>query len=130
MEIDMTDDVMRADGVASAHDIARNSSRRRKRTSTGRDLLHREEPVEYIDNKHGQPCEETAKPLVTRRGGVELSRSAEGIPLTKSRVDKDCMRGVGPKPAARFGRTELYTQEEFLRYARTLIRPIDKPEAA
>lgn len=73
--------------------------------------------------------QENRKCFVTRRQGVELA-NAEGIPLTKSRVDKDCMKGVGPKPAARFGATELFTPDAFLRYARALVRPVDKSEAA
>ena len=72
---------------------------------------------------------ETTKRFVTRRQGVELA-NAEGIPLTKSRVDKDCMKGVGPKPSARFGPRELFTPDTFLKYARALIQPINKSEAA
>ena len=72
---------------------------------------------------------ETTKRFVTRRQGVELA-NAEGIPLTKSRVDKDCMKGVGPKPAARFGPRDLFTTDTFLKYARALIQPINKSEAA
>lgn len=67
--------------------------------------------------------QETQKRFVTRRQGVELAK-AEGIPLTKSRVDKDAMRGIGPKPAAQFGATKLYTPEAFLRYARALVQPL------
>jgi len=72
---------------------------------------------------------ETTKRFVTRRQGVELA-NAEGIPLTKSRVDKDCMKGVGPMPAARFGPRDLFTPATFLKYARALIQPIKKSEAA
>ena len=69
------------------------------------------------------------KRFVTRRQGGELA-NAEGIPLTKSRVDKDCMKGVSRAPVARFGPTDLFTPDTFLKYARALIRPIDKSEAA
>ena len=72
---------------------------------------------------------EITKRFVTRRQGLELA-NAEGIPLTKSRVDKDCMKGVGPKPVARFGPMDLFIPDTFLKYARALIRPIDKSEAA
>jgi hypothetical protein len=73
--------------------------------------------------------QENSKRFVTRRQGVELA-NAEGIPLTKSRVDKDCMKGVGPRPVARFGPIDLFTPDAFLKYARALIRPIAKSEVA
>ena len=73
--------------------------------------------------------QENTKRFVTRRQGVELA-NAEGNPLTKSRVDKDCMKGVGPKPDARFGPRDLFTPHTFLKYARALIRPIGETEAA
>ena len=72
---------------------------------------------------------EPTKRFVTRRQGVELA-NAEGIPLTKSRVDKDRMKGVGPTPVARFGPRELFTPDPFRKYARALIQPINTSEAA
>ena len=72
--------------------------------------------------------QEPSRRFVTRRQGVALA-NAEGIPVTKSRVDKDSMKGVGPEPVARFGPMDLYVPDTFLQYARALIRPIDKPEA-
>jgi hypothetical protein len=60
--------------------------------------------------------------FVTRKTGVEAA-NAEGIPLTKSRVDKECSNGTGPEPVARFGRIELYGRAPFLVWARSLITP-------
>jgi hypothetical protein len=62
---------------------------------------------------------------VTRREGVELVKQQLGIPLTKSVVDKDAHLGRGPKPAALYGHVHLYTPEEFLRYARNRITPVE-----
>jgi hypothetical protein len=59
---------------------------------------------------------------VTRWTGSEAA-NAEGIPLTKSRIDKEAMKGTGPEPAARFGRIELYERGAFLAWARALLEP-------
>jgi len=67
-------------------------------------------------------------PLLTRRQGVDLVR-AEGIPLTKSRVDKDSALKKGPRPAARFGKQDLYTREEFRAYARGLLKSTEMEAA-
>jgi hypothetical protein len=61
--------------------------------------------------------------LVTRRELCELVRKVTGIPLTYSRLMKDCAAGLGPPPAATFGIRMLYRQADALAYARGLIRP-------
>ena len=60
---------------------------------------------------------------VTRREGVRLVNETRGIPLTVSTVDKDSCLNRGPVPAAKYGRVDLYTPEEFLRYAETKVKP-------
>jgi hypothetical protein len=54
--------------------------------------------------------------FVTRREGVKLARE-QGIPLSLGRVNKDSMDGRGPKPVGKYGPSDIYTAEEFLRYA-------------
>lgn len=61
---------------------------------------------------------------VTRKTGVQLVNERYGIPLKKSRVDKDVALGVGPTPAANYGPTELYTEEEFVRWALGRLKSI------
>ena len=56
------------------------------------------------------------KKFVTRREGVKLVRE-RGIPLTVGRVNKDAMNGRGPEPVGKYGLAEIYTVEEFIRYA-------------
>jgi hypothetical protein len=46
--------------------------------------------------------------FVTRRGIVALSIEVFGIPLSKSRLDKDAAAGVGPTADARVGQRALY----------------------
>lgn len=66
----------------------------------------------------------TDEPLLTRDQIVECARRELGIPLTKSRIEKDSMNGVGPQPASCYGKTMLYTKQMALAYARTLISPV------
>ena len=70
----------------------------------------------------------TEPKYVTRKAGVDLANQY-GLPLTLSRVNKDSMDGKGPKPFGQLGPAQIYTAEEFMRYAveRVAIR---SPEAA
>lgn len=64
--------------------------------------------------------------LYTRRSGSELIREKRGVRIPPSRIDKDCMAGTGPLPQATYGNRFLYTEEELLRYADRLIKPIEQ----
>ena len=55
--------------------------------------------------------------FVTRPEGVALVRSALGIPLSLSTMNKDIMLGRGPKRDARYGNKDLYYPETILQYA-------------
>jgi hypothetical protein len=68
------------------------------------------------------------KKFVTRKEGVKLVRE-QGIPLTMGRVNKDSMDGRGPKPVGKYGPSDIYTAEEFIRYAVDRVLKHD-PEAA
>jgi len=71
------------------------------------------------------------KPLLTRADIVRRVREVTGAPITPSTLDKACMRGTGPKPVARFGkRSYLYTEDDALAWARSLINPISSPQQA
>jgi len=59
--------------------------------------------------------------FVTRKTGVELANET-GIPLTVGGVNKDAMNGRGPKPFGKLGPAEIYTVEEFMRYAVDRVR--------
>jgi len=67
--------------------------------------------------------------LVTVDGAVMLIRQTFGIPIPKSRLQKDSANGVAPRPAVIYGRTYLYRPSEILTYAKTLVKPFP-PEAA
>ena len=71
---------------------------------------------------------ESAYPLLTSRAAVEFVRSKTGAPLTLSRFHKDRMRGVAPKPIARFGNRDLFSEAQMLEYGRALIRPADSAQ--
>jgi len=58
---------------------------------------------------------------VTRREGVALVREQLNIPLTMGRVNKDSADGIGPVAVGKYGPRDMYTPEEFLRYARDRI---------
>jgi hypothetical protein len=68
---------------------------------------------------------ESAYPLLTSRAGVEFVRNRTGAPLTLSRFHKDRMRGVAPKPIARFGNRDLFSEAQMLEYGRALIKPVE-----
>jgi hypothetical protein len=63
---------------------------------------------------------------VTRRSGVKLVNERHGIPLKKSRVDKASSLGRGPKAIAHYGPTELYLEEEFVRWALESVSKADQ----
>ena len=60
---------------------------------------------------------EESFPLLTRKGAVEFCNAELGIPVTESTLDKKAMRGEGPKPAAFYGKRELYSQKEIREWA-------------
>jgi hypothetical protein len=66
---------------------------------------------------------------VTRRAGVKLVNEVLSIPLSLSTLNKDSYLGRSPKPAAKYGPKDLYSPEEFLRYARERLVKLS-PEAA
>ena len=67
--------------------------------------------------------------LVTVDGAVALINEATGIPIPKSRFQKDRANGIAPPPDAVYGRRHLFRPSKILVYAKTLIRPFP-PEAA
>jgi hypothetical protein len=73
-----------------------------------------------------------AYPLLTSRAAVEFIREKTGAPLTLSRFHKDRMRGIAPRPTARFGNRDLFAEQPLLAYANALITPVepDRDEAA
>ncbi len=64
------------------------------------------------------------EPLLTRKQLAKAIRDELGIPIGDSALDKAAMRGTGPEPAAKYGRTFLYRREAGLKWARTLITSI------
>ena len=82
--------------------------------------------ISSVNNERASTMTEVK--YVTRRTGTALANES-GIPLKLSRVNKDASLGVGPKPIAHYGPTELYTPEEFMRYALGRAVPVaDKGE--
>ena len=74
--------------------------------------------------------DDTAFPLMTRRQFVEFVKRQTGIPLTYSRLMKDGASGRGPRPAAVFGKRNLYSEADALTYAKALVRSTEAIEAA
>jgi hypothetical protein len=66
---------------------------------------------------------DTKEPLLTRDQIVECARQEVGIPITKSTIEKAAMNGIGPQPAARYGKTLLYEKKSALDWVRSLISP-------
>jgi len=67
--------------------------------------------------------------LVTFDGAVRLIHETLGIPIPKSRLQKDSANGIAPPPDAIYGRTYLFRPAKILAYARTLVRPFPPPAA-
>lgn len=59
--------------------------------------------------------------FLTRAELVQVIRAEVGVPLSGSRFNKDTMSGVAPKPAAYYGRRQLYTRADALAYGRSLL---------
>jgi hypothetical protein len=60
--------------------------------------------------------------LVTVDGAVALIRETLGVPIPKSRFQKDSANGTAPRPTAVYGRRFLYEPRKILAYGRTLIK--------
>jgi hypothetical protein len=64
---------------------------------------------------------------LTTRGFVDYIRTTTGIPLTKSRFQKDRMHRpkegpLAPQPVARFGNRDLFTEAQAPEYISKLIK--------
>jgi hypothetical protein len=83
------------------------------------DLIPR---ITSVNNESaGSQSDLGARKFITRREGVRLANE-QGIPISIGRVNKDCMDGIGPQPAGKYGPVHLYAPEEFMRYAETRVR--------
>jgi hypothetical protein len=63
--------------------------------------------------------------LVTRSQLADLVRERLGIPLTKSRIEKDSALGCGPKVTAIYGRCHLITVRDGFAWAVAKARLIE-----
>jgi hypothetical protein len=66
----------------------------------------------------------TEKPHTRRQLADFLT--AEGYPVTPNQIAKARHAGTGPEPFAKFGRRHLFMPSEGLRWAKSLVKPIDK----
>ena len=66
--------------------------------------------------------EAQAERLLTGRQFVDHVRAKYLGALTISRFRKDCMDGLAPKPAAKFGRRNLYTENQAPSYVERLLK--------
>ena len=86
----MTNSVMRADGVASAHDLARASTRRIP--------LRRKAAAEYIHDVHGQSVAAKTLARLASQGGGPAFRKAGKYPLYEcDDLDAWAMARLSPK---------------------------------
>jgi hypothetical protein len=86
----MTKLVMRADGVAAAHDLSRTSSRRIP--------LRRKKAAKYVEEMHGQPCSPKTLAKLAVVGGGPAYRKAGKFPLYEpDDLDEWAMAKLSPK---------------------------------
>jgi hypothetical protein len=76
-------------------------------------------------SRHTQPATLSGPDprYVTRRSGVERVREKIGIPLSRGQLNKSIEKGTGPTPVGRYGNADLYDEDEFLDWARSLVKP-------
>jgi hypothetical protein len=67
--------------------------------------------------------------FVTTDDAVTLIYETTGVPIPKSRFQKDSAAGIAPRPDAIYGRLYLYRPDKILAYARKLIRPFPREVA-
>jgi hypothetical protein len=67
--------------------------------------------------------------LVTSQELAAIVRRETGIPVTPSRIAKDNAAGRGPHVAATFGKNYLYRPQDGIAYAKSLVRPMTRPNA-
>ena len=60
-------------------------------------------------------------PLVTRKAGVQYCREEDGLPITRSFVDKAAMRGEGPPVEGYWGKIHLHRRSKFVAWAKSHI---------
>jgi hypothetical protein len=70
-----------------------------------------------------------SEPLLTRAQIVARVKADLGIPISVSTIEKAGMNGTGPEPAAKYGRSFLYTWDSAAAWARGLITPVEKSSA-
>jgi hypothetical protein len=86
----MTNSVMRADGVASAHDLTRSSTRRTP--------LRRKDAAKYVQDVHGQPCSPKTLAKLVVVGGGPAYRKAGKFPLYEpDDLDEWALAKLSPK---------------------------------
>jgi hypothetical protein len=68
--------------------------------------------------------------FVTTDGAVALIHHVTGIPIPKSRFQKDSAAGIAPEPDAIYGKSYLYRPTRIIAYALSRIRRIRPPEVA
>jgi hypothetical protein len=103
----MTSFVMRADGVASAHDLPR--------TSTRRTPLRRKDAAKYVENEHGQPCSPKTLAKLAVVGGGPAYRKAGKFPLYEpDDLDEWALARLSPKvrSSSELGAPEQRRQEK------------------
>ena len=98
----MTKSVMRADGVAVAHDHSR--------TPTRRIPLHRKDAAKYVRDEHGQPCSPKTLAKLAVVGGGPAYRKAGKFPLYEpDDLDEWALAKLSPKVRSS---SELRTPEK------------------
>lgn len=86
----MTNTVMRADGVAVAHDLSR--------TFTRRIPLRRKDAAKYVQDEHGQPCSPKTLAKLAVVGGGPAYRKAGKFPLYEpDDLDEWALAKLSPK---------------------------------
>ena len=86
----MTNFVMRADGVAAAHDLSR--------PSTSRTPLLGKDAAKYVEDVHGQPCSPKTLAKLRVVGGGPAYRKAGKFPLYEpDDLDEWALAKLSPK---------------------------------
>jgi hypothetical protein len=71
--------------------------------------------------KEFRMSDEPHERYLTRREVVEVIRNELGVPVSESRLDKDAMLGLTPRPVAFFGRQRLYRRRDAISYGKSLL---------
>jgi hypothetical protein len=73
-------------------------------------------------NEEAPHMDDVKFPLMTRRQACQHIQEKLGIPVSLSTWEKDAARGKAPRPTAKLGRKEFFTEEAVLEYGKSRLQ--------